>query len=59
MGYSSSISASSDINNNNKHGGPDSVRFVYGSCMGRFEQFRFSVLTVPLWKQSLSTSIEF
>ena len=27
------------------------VRFGYGSCMGQFEQFRFSVPPVPLWKR--------
>ena len=26
------------------------ARFGYCSCMGRFERFRFSFLTVPLWK---------
>ena len=28
----------------------NSVRFGYGSCMERFERFRFSVPTVPLRK---------
>ena len=31
-------------------GGPGSVWFGYGSCTGRFERFRLSVPTVPLWK---------
>ena len=32
------------------------VRFGYGSCMGRFQPFRFSVPTVPLWKAFFCSS---
>ena len=30
--------------------GHGSIWFCYGSCVGRFERFWFSVPTVPLWK---------
>ena len=39
-------------------GGHGSVRFCYGSCTQRFEQFRFWGPTVPLWKGVLSISVE-
>ena len=39
--------------------GAGSVRFGYGSWMGRFERFRFSVLTVPFWKGFSSVSVLF
>ena len=40
----------------NQHiqGGHGSVRFSYGSCMGRFERFRSLVPIVPLWKRMFS-----
>ena len=34
-----------------EQGGPGSVQFGYGSGMGRFERFRFSVPRVLLWKR--------
>ena len=42
-----------------EQGGHGSVRFGYGSCMERFERFRFSVLTVPLGRGFLGTSAAF